>query len=179
LQEATQLTVASATALRRAIQAHTGLHAEIKWPNDILVHGRKVAGILTELSGELEHVKYLILGIGVNVNQRSGEFPVELRRLASSLEAESGQPVSRADLAVAVLRELDADYARVAAGNFAAVADEWGRHCGTLGQRIVIRLGGRQIRGRAEALDDDGALLLRTDHGHIERIIGGDVAMEK
>jgi BirA family biotin operon repressor/biotin-[acetyl-CoA-carboxylase] ligase len=178
-QEATQLTVASATALRRAIQAQTGLPAEIKWPNDILIRGRKVAGILTELSAELDCVKYVILGIGVNVNSNPGDFPLELRKLATSLKIETGRTVARADLAVTILRELDQDYARLASGRFAAVADEWEAHGTTLGREILIRTGERYIRGRAESLDEDGALLLRTEHGHLERIVGGDVSVEK
>src|SRR5450756_69336 len=99
-QDATRLTVASATALRRAIESQTGLKAEIKWPNDILIHGKKVAGILTELSAELDQVKYVILGIGVDVNLSLGDFPAELRKLATSLKVELGKPVSRPELAV-------------------------------------------------------------------------------
>ena len=178
-QEATQLTVASATALRRAIATQTGLEAEIKWPNDILVRGCKVAGILTELSAELDQVKHLILGIGVNVNLNPSDFPADLRRLATSLKAELGKPVLRPELAVAILRELDTDYERITSGRFAAVADEWEQHCTTLAHEVVIRTGERQLRGRAESLDDDGALLVRTDHGRLERVIGGDVALEK
>ncbi len=178
-QEATRLTVASATALRRAIRSQTGLEPEIKWPNDILVHGRKVAGILTELSAELDHVKHVVLGIGVDVNLSPGDYPAELRKLATSLKAELGQTVSRAELAVVILRELDRDYARIGSAQFAALADEWEEHCATLGQRVVIRLGDRQLRGRAEALGEDGELLLRTEHGRLERIVGGDVALEK
>src|ERR1017187_545749 len=104
-QEATQLTVASATALRRAIQNETGLSPEIKWPNDILIGGKKVAGILTELSAEVDRVKHLILGIGVDVNLDAGELPAELRKTTTSLKIELGQPVSRSALAVAILRE--------------------------------------------------------------------------
>ena len=178
-QEATQLTVASATALRRAIELHTGLQAEIKWPNDILVQGKKVAGILTELSAELDRVKHIVLGIGVNVNLDPGDFPTEMRRLATSLQAELGKPVRRPELAVAILRELDLDYARIAAGQFTAVADEFEQHCTTITREVVIRSGQRQIRGRAESLGEDGALLLRTDHGRLERIIGGDVTLVK
>ena len=178
-QEVTRLTVASATALRRAIESQTGLRAEIKWPNDILLSGKKVAGILTELSAELDRVKYLILGIGVDVNLNQGEFPAELRKLATSLKAELGQPVSRPELAVAILRELDRDYARITSGQFAAVATEWEAHGTTIGHDVVIRTGDRQIRGRAESLGEDGELLLRTDHGHLERIIGGDVTLAK
>jgi BirA family transcriptional regulator, biotin operon repressor / biotin---[acetyl-CoA-carboxylase] ligase len=178
-QETTQLTVASATSLRRAIHSHTGLKVEIKWPNDIVIRGKKVAGILTELNAELDRVKYVILGIGVDVNLNPGDFPSELRKLATSLKAELGKPLSRAELAVTILRELDADYERVCSGHFPAVADEWEEHCTTIGRNVMIRMGERQIRGRAESLDEDGALLLRTTHGHLERIIGGDVTLEK
>jgi BirA family transcriptional regulator, biotin operon repressor / biotin---[acetyl-CoA-carboxylase] ligase len=178
-QEATQLTVAAATALRRAIATETGLKPEIKWPNDIQIRGKKVAGILTELSAELDRIKYVILGIGVDVNLSAGEFPAELRKLATSLRIESGEPLSRPELVTVILRELDADYARVRGGFFADVADEWEEHCTTIGQNVVIQIGERRIRGRAESLDDDGALILRTEHGRLERIIGGDVTLEK
>jgi BirA family transcriptional regulator, biotin operon repressor / biotin---[acetyl-CoA-carboxylase] ligase len=178
-QQATQLTVAAATALRRAIGSLTGLSPEIKWPNDIQIRGRKVAGILTELSAELDRIKHIILGIGVDVNLNPGEFPVELRRAATSLKAELGQPVLRPELAVAILRELDGDYARVTSDRFSTVADEWEKHCSTLGHDVVIRVGDRQIRGRAESLGEEGALLLRSEHGHLERIVGGDVTLGK
>jgi BirA family biotin operon repressor/biotin-[acetyl-CoA-carboxylase] ligase len=178
-QETTQLTVASATALRRAIQSETGLRPEIKWPNDIVIGGKKVAGILTELSAELDKVRHVILGIGVDVNLGAGEFPPELRKLATSLKIESGRAISRAGLATAILGELDSDYARICGGFFADVADEWQEYCKTIGRQVTIQIGERRIRGRAESLDDDGALLLRTDHGRLERITGGDVTLEK
>jgi len=149
-QETTRLNVASATALRRAIESQTGLKPEIKWPNDILIQGKKVAGILTELSGELDHVKYVVLGIGVDVNLSQGDFPAELRKLVTSLKAELGKPVSRPELAVVILRELDLDYARITSGQFAAVADEWEEHGTTIGQEVTIRTGDRRIRGAHE-----------------------------
>ena len=178
-QETTQLTVASATALRRAIKTVTGLTAEIKWPNDLLIDGRKVVGILTEMSAEVDRVRHVILGIGVDVNQETAEFPVELRKIATSLKIETGREVSRAELAAEMLRELDVDYARIGAGEFTSVADEWEAGCATIGKQVSVLMGVRQIRGRAEALDDDGALLVRTEHGRLERVIGGDVTLEK
>jgi len=176
-QETTQLTVACATALRRAIVSQTRLPVEIKWPNDILINGKKVAGILTEMSAELDRVRHVIPGIGIDVNQE--EFPVELRKTASSLKIESGEDFSRPALATAVLRELDKDYSRVCAGKFSEVAGEWEEHCGTIGRDVTVQIGDRKIRGRAESLDDDGALILRSEHGRLQRITGGDVTVEK
>ena len=178
-QETTQLMVASATALRRAIKTVAGLTAEIKWPNDVLLGGRKTAGILTEMSAEVDRVRYVILGIGVDVNQDANEFPPELRKIATSLKIESGEEISRAELATETLRELDFDYARIRAGKFTAVADEWEAACVTIGKNVTIHVGDRNFRGRAESLDDDGALSVRTEHGHLERITGGDVILEK
>jgi len=178
-QATTQLTVASATALRRALAAETGLRPEIKWPNDILLSGKKVCGILTELSAEVDRVKYVILGIGVDVNLNTADFPAELRDSATSLKAELGKALSRAELAVEILRQLDADYAKVIAGGFAAIADEWEEHCTTIGRQVTIRAGDREVRGRAESLGEDGALLVRTEHGHLERVVGGDVTLAK
>lgn len=178
-QEVTRLTVASATALARAIRKVTGVVPQIKWPNDILIRGRKVAGILTELSAELDRVKHVVLGIGVDVNLAAGDFSAELRKEATSLKLESGEGIDRPELAAAILRELDADYARACGKQFAALADEWESQCATLGSKVTIHVGDRRVQGRAESLDDDGALLVRTQHGHLERIIGGDVILEK
>ena len=177
--ECTQLTAASANALVRAIQSTTGITPEIKWPNDLLIKGKKIAGILTEMSAELEHVRSVILGIGIDATQTASEFPADLRNIATSLKLATGKIVSRADLAEAVLRELDREYARIVAGQFAAVAEEWGSRCSTLGKQVTIDMGARRVRGRAEALDENGALLLRTEHGRIERIIGGEVTLTK
>lgn len=177
--EATQLTVATATALVRAIDATTAVRPEIKWPNDLLAGGRKIAGVLTELSAELDTIKHVILGIGLDVNQTADEFPAELTPVAASLRIAGGSPVSRPDLATRILEELDRDYARINAGEFTDLADEWEARCTTLGRNVTIDMGDRQIHGRAESLDHDGALLVRTQHGRLERIIGGDVTLLK
>jgi BirA family biotin operon repressor/biotin-[acetyl-CoA-carboxylase] ligase len=178
-QETTQLTVISATALRRAFKTVAGVSAEIKWPNDLLLGGKKVAGILTEMSAEVDRVRHVILGIGVDVNQDANEFAPELRSIATSLKIAAGEEISRAELATEILHELDADYARVCARKFPEIADEWEAACVTIGKNVTVHMGERQFRGRAESLDDDGALLVRTEHGHLERVIGGDVILEK
>jgi BirA family biotin operon repressor/biotin-[acetyl-CoA-carboxylase] ligase len=171
------LTVAAATALVRAIEQVTALAPEIKWPNDILIKGRKVAGVLTELSAELDRINHVVLGIGIDVNLTESDFPADLRKIATSLKVEAGAPIRRADLAAAVLRELDADYEKICTGQFSQLCDEWQQRCVTLGKLVKIRIGDRVLTGHAEALDENGALLLRTEHGHLEQIIGGDVTM--
>lgn len=178
-QDATRLTIAAATATLRAIHRQTGVMPEIKWPNDILIKGRKVAGILTEMGAELDRIKHVVLGIGINVNLTESDFPENLRGCATSLRLEAGRAVSRPELAVALLRELDDDYERLRQGAFDEVAEEWHRHCSTLGQQVTILIGSRRISGRAEALDPHGALRLRDQHGRIELIVGGDVILEK
>ena len=173
--ECTQLTVASAVSLVRAINETTGIEPDIKWPNDLLIHGKKIAGILTEMQAELDCVRHVIIGVGIDVNQNHSDFPAQLRRIATSLKIASGTTVGRTTLAEAILREMDKDYKRVLNGLFNEVAQEWANHCGTLGKEVNIQTGRNQITGRAESLDETGALLVRTQHGRIERIIGGDV----
>src|SRR5262245_34889328 len=123
-QGITQLTIAAATAIRRGLKSHTALPIEIKWPNDLLARGNKVAGILTEMSAEGTRVKYVVLGIGVDINQSADEFPPDLRAIATSVAIETGRSHSRSELAVAMLRELNRDYARVSEGRFPEIADE-------------------------------------------------------
>ena len=108
--------------------------------------------MLGQLRFDLDRVKYLILGIGVDVNLSPGDFPGELRRLSSSLKIEMGKPVNRAELAARILRELDSDYGRIDGAHFAALANEWESHCSTIGREVGVRVGDRQIRGRAEAI---------------------------
>jgi BirA family transcriptional regulator, biotin operon repressor / biotin---[acetyl-CoA-carboxylase] ligase len=176
-QRATQLTVAAANALARAITLQTGIVPEIKWPNDILIRGKKLCGILTEMSAEMDYLKEVLLGIGMDVNLEAADFPVQLRKIATSLQIETGHPVNRAELAVVILRELDHDYELVKNGRFEEIAHQWLERCSTLGRQVAIRVGNRVIRGRAESIDDDGALLVRGAHDHLERIVGGDVTI--
>lgn len=176
---ATQLTIAAAVALHRAVLAVTGLSAEIKWPNDLLLGGRKCAGILTELSAEPDRVRHVILGLGVDVNLTATDLPRDLRETATSLRVALGRPVDRPELAARLLTELEAAYAALRGGGFEALADAWEEACVTLGRQVVVDLGTRRLEGRAEALDPEGALLVRTEHGHLERVVGGDVILAR
>ena len=178
-QAATQITIASATALARALNQSAGIQCGIKWPNDILVQDRKLCGILTEMTAEVDKIHYIVLGIGVNVNFVEQDLPRELKGSATSLAMETGHQFKRAEVAATILGELNGDYLKLKSGNFQSIADEWEEKCTTLGQTVEIASGSRVIHGRAEALDAEGALLVRTQHGRLERIIGGDVTLRK
>jgi BirA family biotin operon repressor/biotin-[acetyl-CoA-carboxylase] ligase len=114
-----------------------------------------------------------ILGIGVNVNCREEDFPASLRSVATSIASDD-----RPGLAAELLGELDELY-RQAADGFSSISAEWARLCTTLGKQIVVRMGTRRIEGHAQALDEDGALLIRRDSGQIERIVGADLTLER
>ena len=177
--ECTQITIAAAVALVISLKNISGVKPEIKWPNDILVNGKKISGILTEMSSEPDHVKYVIVGIGVNVNQSSDDIPANIRSNATSLKMVSGKIIDRSQLATDILHELDNCYKKVVTGKFVEIGETWSSYCSTLGKRVSIEIGSRKIIGCAEALDETGALLVRTQHGRIERIIGGDINLEK
>lgn len=176
--EMTQLTVIAATALARAIRNVTDLKPDIKWPNDILINGRKVAGVLTEMSAEPDRVLHAVLGIGVDVNLEQSDFPPELHTIATSLRLESGKHVHRSTLAVRLLEALDQDYKRIRKGKFDQVSEEWESQCITLGKRVRIHQMDRTCEGFAESLDSEGALMIRNANGRLERITGGDVTFE-
>jgi BirA family biotin operon repressor/biotin-[acetyl-CoA-carboxylase] ligase len=176
-QAVTRITILSAVALVEALEEVAGLTAQIKWPNDVLVNNRKLAGILTEMETDSDQVRFVTLGIGVNLHVMN--FPPELREIATTVETERGQPVRRADLAVSVLLRLDALYAQALDGNFEPITRKWGARSSTLGKRVAIVVGSRRIEGQAMALDENGSLLVRTDNARTEQMIGGDVILEK
>jgi BirA family biotin operon repressor/biotin-[acetyl-CoA-carboxylase] ligase len=178
LSSAPRITVAASVAVARAIRKACKLDARIKWPNDVTVNGRKVAGILTELSAEGDEILSAILGIGIDVNCRREDFPSEVAAIATSVELEAGRAFNRPALAAEILQVLDDAYL-TAQTDFDSIIAEWAQLCTTLGKQLVVTIGARCIEGHAQALDADGALLLRKDNGQIERILGGDLVVEK
>lgn len=157
-----QLTIAKKTAARRAISRFTKTPAIIKWPNDIILNGKKgrTWGFTNEINAEMDRIKYAILGIGINVNQETEDLPDELRNVATSIKIQTGQTINRCELVASILAELDSEY-KIKEGKFNTIADEWMQFCETIGKQVTIRVGGRIIQGRAESVDADGCLLVR------------------
>lgn len=175
---ASRLTVMAGVVVATALRRATGLPLRIKWPNDLLCRGKKLAGILTELGIEEDRLVHALLGVGVDVNLDIGDFPEELRSMATSLKLEAGRSFCRAALAAELLRELEKGLMRLDDASFPAVAEEWVALDDTLGRQVTIKGPGGLRRGLASGIDTDGALLLRLDGGCVERVLGGEVTLE-
>jgi BirA family biotin operon repressor/biotin-[acetyl-CoA-carboxylase] ligase len=174
-----QIPLVAGVAAARAIRAVTGLKPDIKWPNDILVGGKKVAGILTEMSCEIDRINHVILGIGINVNTLESDLPEPVRVVATSLQSECGRKISRVALVQRFLTELEAIYRRYLAGGFESIRQEWKSLSKTIGSQVEITDGGEHLTGEALDIDADGFLLLKTDADSTERIVTGDVSLRK
>jgi BirA family biotin operon repressor/biotin-[acetyl-CoA-carboxylase] ligase len=162
--------VAAAEVLREA-----GAQVRIKWPNDLHLGERKIAGILTELSAEPDRIHFAVLGMGVNLNSAPSDYPEEIGEMAVSLAEARGRRVPRAPFAVALWARLEQWLEVHADRGFAPVRAAWREMSSTLGQQVLVQTGERELQGVAEDIDDSGALILRTANGAAERIVAGDV----
>jgi BirA family biotin operon repressor/biotin-[acetyl-CoA-carboxylase] ligase len=167
-----QLALMGAVAIAEALESTTGAAPVIKWPNDLLLGGRKVCGLLAEAASDGDRVAHVVLGIGINVNQR--EFAAELGDGATSLARELGHAVDRSRVLDAALARLDHWYVVYGRVGFAGVEPEWSRRSALAGQPIVT--GG--VRGIALGIDDDGALLVQSVAGETHRVVAGEVSLD-
>ena len=173
--DAPQITLTAAVALADAVAAFIPRPPVIKWPNDILVDGRKVAGILTESSCTSERIEFVVLGIGVNVN-----FPRELmadsiRERATSLMEARQKSVSREAFVRRLIQDLDRCYGVLQESGFGAVAPRWEAYFGHREKRVRVEIEDGVLIGMAKGIDGDGALIVQSERGTLHRIIAGDV----
>ncbi|MFR1387427.1 MAG: biotin--[acetyl-CoA-carboxylase] ligase [Anaerotignum sp.] len=174
--EASVLTLLCGLATAEAIKAETGLSAGIKWPNDILINGKKAVGILTEMDCEMSEVHFVIPGIGINVNTAS--FPPEIADIATSLYLECGKTVSRRRLVHKVLERLEEHYETfLRTGSFTAMLEDYRKHCITLGKEVHV-LGREPFFAEALDITPEGELLVRrADNGKEEVVFSGEVSI--
>ncbi|MBR1690024.1 MAG: biotin--[Oscillibacter sp.] len=174
------VTALSGVAVCRAAERVCGARAGLKWPNDPVLNGRKLSGILTELSleGETGRLQYLVVGIGINVSQGPEDFTPEVAQMATSLVRELGRPVSRPALAAALIEELDRMYAALRQGNLTDFLAEYRRRCVNLGKPVQL-LGADGTRQRAQALDVDEqfGLVVRLPDGQERTVRSGEVSV--
>jgi len=168
------LMLAAGLAVSKAVETTCGLKAELKWPNDVLINGRKVAGILAEASVEADLVHYVVLGIGVNVNN---DLPVKLKEEATTLKEQLGSSVARVKLVQELLKALEDEYLTLKRGGYQEVLDGWRARSSILKSEVMVSLMGEAYEGVAEDVDGDGALILRLKDGSLKRFLAGDVTL--
>jgi BirA family biotin operon repressor/biotin-[acetyl-CoA-carboxylase] ligase len=170
------LTLLAAVAVARGLRGAAGVAAAIKWPNDVVVGRRKIAGILAESRGGEPTIRDLVVGIGVNVNQRRDDFPEEVRDTATSVRIETGRAASRAPILAAILEGFERGYTRLLRDGAAPLLREWESLAAIpRGGRIVVEGPAGSREGLVAGLDDEGALLLQTAGGSTERIAFGAI----
>lgn len=172
---APQMTLVAATALCRTLRRETGVPVGIKWPNDLLARDKKLCGILVESVGEDERIRHMAVGVGIDVHLEERDYPPELRSIATSLLLETGRRFDRSALAGAFLREFDDLYRLYFAEGFSPIRTLWESLSVTLGRRIRHMAGDGLTEGTAERLDENGALVVKTDDGNRVTLYAGEI----
>ncbi|WP_415283732.1 biotin--[acetyl-CoA-carboxylase] ligase [Candidatus Nitrososphaera sp. FF02] len=172
----TLLPFVAALAVCDAVRETTGLSAALKWPNDVMIKGKKVAGILLDLSAEAETVNYAVIGIGINANVDTSKIKIdrEGRPEITSLKEELGKDIDRLRLTATLLEKLEQFYLVLEKGGPAKIVAEWRRRSDMLGKKVSVVQQGRAEEGVAQDINDDGSLLLKTASGTVS-IVSGDI----
>ncbi|AYC29408.1 biotin--[acetyl-CoA-carboxylase] ligase [Paenisporosarcina cavernae] len=177
VSRAPQLTLIAAVAVVKGIEDVTGVQAQIKWPNDVLINGKKCTGILTELQADVDRVQAVLLGIGINVLHDKEDFPEELKDIATSLKMESGEAVNRAKLAATIWNYLEKYSDLYLEQGFEPIRLLWESYSTSIGQQIIARTAREVIEGRAKGITKDGVLLVEDSTGKIHEIYSADIEL--
>ncbi len=172
------LPLVAGLAVCRAIDGFTGLTASLKWPNDCLINGKKVAGILVELTAELDQVSYAVMGVGINVNTAKSDFPTNLRSKATSLAIEKGIHIDRAAFLRKMLFEFEKSYHNFVRYGLRFIGPELAKRSAILGKEVEVKIGSKKTIGVVTGIDQNGALRLNTKNG-IQIISAGEVTLRK
>ncbi|MDP3014789.1 MAG: biotin--[acetyl-CoA-carboxylase] ligase [Candidatus Subteraquimicrobiales bacterium] len=173
--DAPKVTLLAGVAITETIQKTLGLNARIKWPNDLLIDGKKVAGLLTEMSAEIDRVDFIILGIGINVNVDITDFPRELRSKVTSLKEALSRKVDRIDFLKSLLVCLERYYLELKEGKTESILSRWKELNDTLGAYVKVSSLEEEIVGEALSLDEHGGLILRLESGEKRVIYSGEI----
>jgi BirA family biotin operon repressor/biotin-[acetyl-CoA-carboxylase] ligase len=173
---APMMTLPAALAVANGIREATGLVTQIKWPNDVVVHGKKVCGILTEMSAELEAINYIVTGIGINVNTEA--FPEDIAATATSLRLETGHPVKRSPIVGSIMKAYEEAYAGfMEHGDMTSLLDTYNGMLANRNNGVRVLAPEHEYTGTALGIDEKGSLLVRKEDGAIAHVISGEVSV--
>ena len=174
-RDVTMLTVLAAVAGARTIQETGNIPVTIKWPNDLVISDKKLGGILTEVRADPDRINLAVIGIGINVNMLSADFPEELRGIATSVRLEAGHAVSRNEIILQLLKEFEHWYGILIAKGRKPLLAAWRKDSSTLGKTVRIAIGDQTVSGVAEDIDENGMLVLTMQTGERRHISAGDI----
>jgi BirA family biotin operon repressor/biotin-[acetyl-CoA-carboxylase] ligase len=177
--QASLITLMAAVATADALRKFSGLDPRIKWPNDILLNDRKVAGLLNEIHSEADRIHFVILGIGINLNMDASMVSKEIRSRATSLKKEMGQTISRKEFLKTLLGELETWYEVFLKEGGTTILKAWRDRAQIQGKPVNVTSFGETLKGVAIDIDSDGALILETETGERKRVVAGDVEYRK
>lgn len=170
-----RITLMTAVAVVKAIERCAQIKGQIKWPNDILINEKKVCGILTEMSAELDLINWVVVGIGINVNIKKKEFPEDIRERTTSLKEALRKEISRVRLVQIFLKEFERYYELLKRREISLILKEWKSCSHTLGKKIKINIGKNVVTGEAIDINEEGALILKKGDGELIEIISGTI----
>ena len=170
-----RITLMTAVAVVKAINICTQIESQIKWPNDILINEKKVCGILTEMSAELDIINWVVVGIGINANIDHRKFPEDIHENTISLKEVLGKEVLRVRMVQIFLQEFERYYESLKRREFSSILKEWKLYSHTLGRKIRVDMGERIVTGEAVNINEEGALILKKEDGELIKIISGTI----
>ncbi len=173
--DAQQFTLISGLAVAEAITEQTGLECKIKWPNDVILNGKKLVGILTEMSAEMEHINYVIVGIGINVN--CTEFDGELKDKATSLALELGHSFNRSLIVKKCAEKMFLYYDRFCTDGFDCFISQYNQRCINVGKTVKAIYKNRHLIGLAKGIDENGGLIILCEDGNEVTVTSGEVSL--
>ncbi|WP_238380673.1 biotin--[acetyl-CoA-carboxylase] ligase [Methanolobus vulcani] len=173
LENLSKVTLVAGIAVANTLR-NMGVDAHIKWPNDVLVKGKKICGILTEVSAEIGKVDYVVLGIGINVNVKLPDLKDDIRRDSTSIANEIGKPIDRTSFLASLLYELEQQYIRFKTRQFAEIVDEWINLSDTIGRNVKVTTPIKLIEGKAVGITEKGALVVLDKNNKKHEIIAGN-----
>ena len=176
---ASQITLVAGVALAEFLSQYCPGYVSLKWPNDVLIRGAKVSGILTEMKTAGRDVEFVIVGIGVNINVAKDASAGALTQAATSLREETGREISRLDFTAGMYEALERLYGLFLREGFSPVRDLWLRYAAGLGKGVRVTFGSEVLEGEMAGLDGDGALLVRDGKGSVTRVIAGDASLRE
>ncbi|HEX3028318.1 MAG TPA: biotin--[acetyl-CoA-carboxylase] ligase [Clostridia bacterium] len=186
-EEAQIITLAASVAVVKAVKSVTGIDTAIKWPNDVILDGKKVCGILTEMNTEIDRINYIVVGIGVNVNHEKADFPEELRDKAVSLKMFSKDDMDskkvlcenyeRNMIITSILFELEQKYSKIKKGFFRDIVEEWKLYSATIGKEVRVISRNSEYIGVAIDVAPDGKLIVRCSDGETREVASGEISV--